>query len=116
VERLVELIKIGVVPPVPPTPLAYVIMLDESGRRMGLRWLENLRDRHPTMRLFADCQGGSLKSQLRRADKSGADFALLIGAEEAAAARATLKNLRSGGQEQLDFDGLDNRLASAAAA
>jgi histidyl-tRNA synthetase len=116
VERLVELIKIGGVPPVPPTPLAYVIMLDEPGRQMGLRWLENLRDRHPTMRLFADCQGGSLKSQLRRADKSGADFALLIGAEEAAAARATLKNLKSGGQEQLDFDGLDNRLASAAAA
>jgi len=116
VERLVELIKTGVEPPLPAMPLAYVIMLDESARRMGLTWLEQLRDRHPDMRLYADCQGGSLKSQLRRADKAGAEFAVLIGAEEAAAARATLKNLQSGGQEQVDFDTLANRLASAAAA
>lgn len=116
VERLVELIKLSASPPLAPSPLAYVIMLDESARRMGLTWLENLRDRHPSMRLFLDCQGGSLKSQLRRADKSGAAFALLIGEEEAAAARATLKNLKSGGQEQVDFEDLANRLASAAAA
>jgi len=113
VERLVELISLSAMPPQAPTPAAYVIMLDDPARRMGLDWIEKLRDRLPALRVLADCQGGSLKSQLKRADKSGAAFAVLIGADEAEAARVTLKNLGSGEQNQVDFEGLANQLGSA---
>jgi histidyl-tRNA synthetase len=113
VERLVELITLSATPPQPSNPVAYVIMLEDTARRMGLDWIEQLRDRVPALRVAVDCQGGSLKSQLKRADKSGAAFAVMIGAEEAAAARVTLKNLGSGEQNQVDFEGLANQLASA---
>ncbi len=113
VERLVELITLSDSPPRPATPVAYVIMLDDAARRMGFDWIEKLRDQYPRLRLTADCQGGSLKSQLKRADKSAAAFAVLIGAEEAAGGHVTLKNLGSGEQNQVEFEALANQLASA---
>ena len=45
------------------------------------------------------CGGGSFKSQMKKADASGARFALIIGDDEAAAGEVTLKPLREMGEQ-----------------
>ncbi|MBX3272536.1 MAG: histidine--tRNA ligase [Sandaracinaceae bacterium] len=71
--------------------------------------LKALRD--GGLRADADLRGGSLKSQFRRADKSGARLGLVIGPDEVERAAVTVKDLRGGEQETLPRDGLVPRLA-----
>jgi histidyl-tRNA synthetase len=60
--------------------------------------------------------GGSFKSQMKKADASGARYALIVGEDEVAAQRVTLKPLRSGGpQEMLEVNEVLSRLAPRAA-
>jgi histidyl-tRNA synthetase len=59
-----------------------------------------LRDAHPRLRILTHCGGGSLKSQLKRADRSGAGHALILGAEELAAGTVAIKPLRGQGEQQ----------------
>lgn len=63
---------------------------------------EHLRDECPTLRLQNHCGGGSFKSQMKKADRSGADFALIMGEDERAAGTLTFKPLRTDeGQQTL---------------
>jgi histidyl-tRNA synthetase len=63
---------------------------------------EELRAALPGLRLQVNCGGGSFKSQFKRADRSGAVFALVIGDSEVAQQQVVLKPLRSdAGQESL---------------
>ncbi|HEY7772153.1 MAG TPA: histidine--tRNA ligase [Marinagarivorans sp.] len=55
---------------------------------------EQVRDAMPFLRIVNHCGGGSFKNQLKRADKSGAALALIIGESEAAEGRVTVKHLR----------------------
>ncbi len=55
---------------------------------------ENLHSQFPEIKIISDYSQGSLKNQIRRADKSGAKLALIIGQEEANKQRVTLKYLR----------------------
>jgi histidyl-tRNA synthetase len=50
--------------------------------------------------------GGSLRSQLRQADKSGARFTLIVGEDEIAQGVVTLRNMASGAQETATLDGV----------
>ena len=61
------------------------------------RAAESLRDAGHAVVLNAG--GGSFKAQMKRADVSGARYAILIGDDEAAAASATVKPLRGGGEQ-----------------
>lgn len=65
----------------------------------GQRLAEQLRS-SGDWRVQLDCAGGSFKSQLKRADRSGAVVALIIGEDEAAANSAVVKFLRSGAEQQ----------------
>ncbi|TFH67412.1 histidine--tRNA ligase [Gammaproteobacteria bacterium LSUCC0057] len=65
----------------------------------GQRLAEQLRS-SGDWRVQLDCAGGSFKSQLKRADRSGAVVALIIGEDEAAANSAVVKFLRSGTEQQ----------------
>jgi histidyl-tRNA synthetase len=47
-----------------------------------------------------NCGGGSFKSQFKRADRSGAELALVIGDEEAGRDEVTIKPLRAGGEQE----------------
>jgi histidyl-tRNA synthetase len=73
-------------------PQAYVILLGEVAEQQGLALAERLRD--AGMRIECHCGGGGLKAQLKRADRSGAHYALLLGEEEARNASVTVKDLR----------------------
>jgi histidyl-tRNA synthetase len=74
----------------------YLILLGEEAEAQGLRLAESLRN--AGLRIECNCGGGGLKAQLKRADRSGARHALLLGAEEARHGSITIKDLRDGAQ------------------
>ncbi|MFQ5995485.1 MAG: histidine--tRNA ligase [Acidiferrobacterales bacterium] len=73
-------------------PQVYVAILSDQLAVQGMALAERLRDQG--LRVQCNCGGGNLKSQLRKADKSGARFALLIGDQEHQARAVTVKDLR----------------------
>jgi histidyl-tRNA synthetase len=95
-ERLAELLVLqGDVPRVIRTH-GYLILLGEEAETQGLKLSESLRN--AGLRIECNCGGGGLKAQLKRADRSGARHALLLGAEEARHGSITIKDLRDGAQ------------------
>ncbi len=92
-ERTIELLRQG--PAIEPDPLhAYLVMAGEGTLGRGLFVAEHLRASLPGLKLMTNMGGGSFKAQFRRADKSGADIALVIGEEEATRNQVTIKRLR----------------------
>ncbi len=85
----------------------YLIRVGAEAERAGLQVAERLRERFPDLRLQLHCGGGSFKSQFKKADKSGALYALIIGDEEAARGQVSVKPLRRPGEQRtLDWDEL----------
>jgi len=102
-ERLVALLEDQGAPGDGGAPHAYLVVATETGA--GLEAAEALRDALPGLRLQAHTGGGGFKAQLKRADRSGARVALILGDEEQAAGALTIKDLRGEeGQQQLAFD------------
>lgn len=92
-ERLIALLEHQPLP-LDSAPQVYLIRVGEAAELAG-QWLaEQLRDALPGLRLLANCGGGSFKSQFKRADKSGARYAVILGEDEAAQGRASVKSLR----------------------
>ena len=99
-ERLAELAALQQVAGADRPPQVYVAPLGEGQvAEQGLVLAELLRD--AGLRVELHCGGGSLKSQLKRADRSGARYALLLGESERAAAQVSVKNLRADEPQQL---------------
>ncbi|MFT6194029.1 MAG: histidyl-tRNA synthetase [Cognaticolwellia sp.] len=78
---------------------AYVIMLGDDVEITANGLAEQWRDQVPDIRLQCHCGGGNMKKQMKRADKSGAQIALILGEDEIAQQTVTVKYLR-GQQEQ----------------
>ncbi|MBY6203317.1 histidine--tRNA ligase [Halomonas denitrificans] len=79
-------------------PHAYLVSSEAAEHRLGLA--ESLRDAWPDIRLLTDLQGGSFKAQFKRADRSGAAVALVLGEGELAAGEVTVKDLRGDAPQQ----------------
>jgi len=110
VERLVALLEEEGIDPAETHLHVYVVRVGEAAERAAFKLAEHLRDALPGLRLQMDCSGGGFGNQMKRADKSGALVALVLGDDEAAAGRVALKPLRGGEQEQLAWDALPARL------
>ncbi|HET7371022.1 MAG TPA: ATP phosphoribosyltransferase regulatory subunit, partial [Gammaproteobacteria bacterium] len=95
VERLIALLAEEGVDVPPRAPEAYLVRVGEKAERAGFRLSAQLRDALPDIDLVLHCGGGSFKSQLKKADRSGARFALILGDDEVANESATLKPLRT---------------------
>lgn len=96
VERLVALMaRAGRVPP-PSRPDIYVVVSGAALVGQALQITEQLRDARPRLRIELNLGGGNFKAQFRRADKSGAPLALIIGEEELARGVVGMKPLRRG--------------------
>ncbi len=94
-------------------PQAYLVVVGETARRRSLALAERLRDRLPGLRLQLDCGGGNFKAQFKRADRSGARLALLLGEDEVSASRVAVKFLREDRpQTDLSQDDLAEFLAA----
>ena len=97
-ERLVELLKLQ-----PPNALgsvdAYFVLVGEGSELAGLKIAEQLRTEIPGFRLQSNMGGGSFKSQFKRADRSGADYALILAEGEIDTNTITVKPLRGQGEQ-----------------
>ncbi|MBN7818798.1 histidine--tRNA ligase [Bowmanella yangjiangensis] len=93
-ERLVLLLESLQLVQLPPEVHVYLSLLGEKAEAFGLTLAESLRDAVPGIKLQTHCGGGNLKKQMKRADKSGAGIALVIGEQEVDAGVAGVKYLR----------------------
>lgn len=98
IERLVALVEAAGAAPAADAPHAYLVA--DGPRPAAHRVAERLRDAVPGLRLLLDSGGGSFKSQFKRADRSGARLALVLGEAEAAAGRVAVKDLRGGADQR----------------
>ncbi|MCU7932089.1 MAG: histidine--tRNA ligase [Candidatus Thiodiazotropha sp. (ex Codakia rugifera)] len=95
-----------------PGPDVYLVMMGESAAREGVILAEQLRSALPALRLICHCGGGGFKNQLKKADKSRARYALILGEDEVARKEIGLKPLRGeGDQQQIALSQLEARLA-----
>nr|MDT0251765.1 histidine--tRNA ligase [Endozoicomonas sp.] len=79
--------------------LAVVAVGDGVGHRV-LPVIERLRDALPDLKILMNCGGGGFKAQMKRADRSGAAYALILGEDELKAGVVTVKPLRTGTEQQ----------------
>ena len=98
-ERLVALLEAQSVEFPATTPHAYLAAVGARASTFAHAVAERLRDAVPGLRLIVDAADGSFKAKLRRADRSGAQVALLLGEEEARDGRIAVKDLRSRGSQ-----------------
>ncbi len=94
-ERLLALLEAGGVALPVSSPHVYLVLNGDRGVQAGMVFAENLRAALPGLRLLSNCGNGSFKSQFKRADKSGAGYALVMGDDEAEQGTLLLKPLRS---------------------
>jgi histidyl-tRNA synthetase len=118
-ERIVALMQAQGIAAQGSLPDAYLVVVGDRAEAQGLALAERLRDAVPGLRIETNAGGGSFKSQLKRADKSGARWALVVGDAEAERGVAGLKSLRTDAPQvevALDQLGteLGKRLAGAA--
>ncbi len=112
-ERLIALLQAGGTARDLPGIDIYLIMMGEEARRRGMQLAESLRDALPGLRLVTHCGGGGFKSQFKKADKSNARYALVLGDDELARGEVGLKPLReTGNQRQVALDGLADALSA----
>ena len=91
-------------------PQVFFVMVGQAAERLGFRIAETLRDAWPALRLETGLGGGSFKSQFRRADKSGATLAIVLGEGEVERGVVALKPLRGGEQAEIEIAALPERL------
>jgi histidyl-tRNA synthetase len=101
VERVLELVKEQGTAIPPTAPDAYAVVPDATSMPIVLRTLQQLRDAGVRVQMHAATADGlgSFKSQFKKADASGARFALIFGADELARGEVNVKPLRDGGAQ-----------------
>ncbi|NOY73882.1 MAG: histidine--tRNA ligase [Gammaproteobacteria bacterium] len=92
-ERLLALLEEESALPDPLTPHGCLVLVGELAVKQGIMLAEQWRDQFPELRLVVNC-GGSFKSQMKRADKSQATVALILGDNEINSNVVTIKYLR----------------------
>ncbi len=93
-ERIVMLLEKQGLEPVRDRPQVYLVVVGERTEIAGFKLAEQLRDAWPGLKLQINLGGGSFKTQFKRADKSGAEFAIVLGDDEVARGVVALKALR----------------------
>jgi histidyl-tRNA synthetase len=118
VERLVLLLEtLGLVPDELNSPAdVYICAFGEAAELAALGLSEQLRDALPGLRLLVNAGAGSFKSQFKKADKSGARYALILGDDELAKRVVGFKPLRDDNEQQsIAWDALAEHLAACLA-
>ena len=100
IERLLALMEVSGNIPQTRTVDVYMIRVGEAAEREGLRFAETIRNEVPGLKLQVNCGGGSFKSQFKKADKIGADYAIILGDDEVSRGEVSIKSLRNGEEQQ----------------
>jgi histidyl-tRNA synthetase len=113
VERLVALLEEDLDRISLKTPHAYLVLVGEKSQASGMMLAEKLRNDVPGLRLITHCGGGSFKSQFKKADRSGAEIALVLGEDELDRGVIGVKQLRQEApQQEVALDQLADFLKS----
>ncbi|UCG72436.1 MAG: histidine--tRNA ligase [Chromatiales bacterium] len=99
-ERLLELYRVCGGADARQAPDLYLVAAGPGTLAPAFRLAEQLREERPQIKVEINLGGGSFKVQMKRADKSGARFALLLGEDELAAGTIGLKPLRESGEQR----------------
>lgn len=99
VERLLDLYRISGADSPGDARDIYVVAVGDGVVEPAFRLVEQLRDSRPTLKIEMNCGGGSFKSQMKRADRSGAAVALILGEEETARQTVAIKPLRDNAEQ-----------------
>ncbi len=75
-------------------PHAYLVLAGEGTTRGGLDLAEKIRNQAPNARIRMNCGGGGFKGQFKKADRCGAELAIILGEEELVQKKVTVKYLR----------------------
>lgn len=106
-ERIIELVQLSEHLAPPQNIDAYLCLIGEEAKSTGLVLAEKLRDK--SLRILTHCGAGSIKSQLKKADKSGANVALILGEDENKNGTIIIKPLRG---DKPQFEVSQNELSS----
>jgi len=110
IERLIALLEDQAESLPTGDPHVYLATLGAAAQRGGMVLAERLRDALPTLRIQTHCGAGGMKAQMKRADRSGADFALILGEQELEEGTITVKPLRGGEQATIRQEELADEL------
>jgi histidyl-tRNA synthetase len=101
-ERIVLLLEtLELTSDIAPEVDVYVTAMGENCVVEAIKVAQELRQQLPTLKVMSHCGGGNFKKQMKRADKSGAQFALIIGENEMANSQVAIKPLRTNDEQQL---------------
>jgi histidyl-tRNA synthetase len=111
-ERVVTLLESVYEPE--PNPQVYIVMVGDSAVDCGMVIAEKIHTQFPEIRIMNDYSGSSFKSQIRRADKSGAKLAIIIGPDEVNSKTVSVKFLREKTEQcSLEMSAIDSFLLKA---
>lgn len=114
IERVVGLMQASGPAVAETVPAIYLVLSGARAELAGLALAERLRDALPGAGVLANMEGGSFKAQMKRADRSGARIAVIVGEDEAARNVAAVKWLRDGqAQQEWPWEDLPRRLVAA---
>jgi histidyl-tRNA synthetase len=99
-ERLLALMETSAHVQVERSIDAYMIRVGEKAEQAGMRFAEAIRNAMPGLKLQVNCGGGSFKSQFKKADKSGAEYAIILGDDEVSRGVIGVKSLRQEQEQQ----------------
>ncbi|MCK4842162.1 MAG: histidine--tRNA ligase [Methylococcales bacterium] len=85
---------------VPRSVDVYMIRVGAEAEKVGMCLAEQIRNEVTGIKLQVNCGAGSFKSQFKKADKSGAEFALILGDDEVSRGEISLKPLRTDQQQK----------------
>ena len=108
-ERLIELLQRGMQEETP-APALFIAALGEVSAKKAFQWVQDLRGSGLWVEMDYAAKG--LKAQMKRADRLGAGWVLIVGEDELSAGKVILRNMESKGQEEIPLDGLIESLKS----
>lgn len=94
-ERLLELMQVQAQALTAAAPDIYLVLAGEQATQAGMVLAEKLRTELPKLKLQVNTGSGSIKTQMKRADKSGARYALILGEQELAAGEIGFKPMQN---------------------
>lgn len=99
-ERLLALVEMQPVITAEPVADVYVIRVGAEAEVAGMQLAEQIRTAIPGLKVLVNCGSGSFKSQFKRADKSAAQYALILGEDEIKRGEVAIKSLRADAEQQ----------------
>ena len=99
-ERLTELVEVSVEKAENSQPKIYIVAVGEGAEIHASIMAETIRDENQNYAVEVNMDGGNFKQQFRRADKSGAELAIIVGEQEIEQGTVSLKPLKSDGEQK----------------